>query len=136
MAKKSGSLILLKMGNRVIEGLTSNEFSAEADQLECTSKLSGGYKEFISGEKGATISLEGKYNDTATGTNVTLKEIMDTFEAGAQVEFFMGGSDNDDLVIEGDANIQSITWAAPQNEISTFSATLQVSGAWTSTIIS
>ena len=136
MAKKNGTLILLKVEGNVIEALTTNSFESTTDMIECTSKSSGRFKEFIPGEMGATISFEGKYNDAPTGANLGYADLIGYYVAGTKVDFIMGGTTASDEIIEGEGYLSDITWDAPQNETSTFSGTIQVTGTWTLDIVS
>jgi len=136
MAKMNGTLILLKVEGNVIEALTTNSFESSTDMIECTSKSSGRFKEFIPGEMGATISFEGKYNDTGTGANLTMADLMGYYVAGTKVDFVMGGTTASNEIVEGEGYLSDITWDAPQNEITTFSGTIQVSGTWALDVVS
>jgi hypothetical protein len=136
MAKMNGTLILLKVEGNVIEALTTNSFESSTDMIECTSKSSGRFKEFIPGEMGATISFEGKYNDTGTGANLTMADLMGYYTAGTKIDFVMGGTTASNEIVEGEGYLSDITWDAPQNEITTFSGTIQVSGTWTLDVVS
>ena len=132
----NGTLILLKVEGNVIEALTTNSFESSTDMIECTSKSSGRFKEFIPGEMGATIAFEGKYNDTGTGSNLTMADLMGYYTAGTKIDFVMGGTTASNEIVEGEGYLSDITWDAPQNEITTFSGSIQVSGTWTLDVVS
>lgn len=58
MAVKNGSLIVLKLATEKVNGLTSNGIDFARDMIDVTTKDStGNAKEYIPGEKGATISF-------------------------------------------------------------------------------
>jgi predicted secreted protein len=136
MAKLNGTAILLKIGGNILEAQTTSDFESSTDMLECTTKLSGRFKEFIAGEMGSTLSFEGKYNSDPTGTNIGLADLMSTYLAGTSVTFILGAVAQGSEIIEGTALLSDISWSAPQNEISTFSGTLQVTGVWDFDVVS
>lgn len=136
MAKFNGTLILLKVEGEVIEALTTNSFESTTDMIECTSKSSGRFKEFIPGEMGSTLGFEGKYNDAPTGTNKGFADLIAYYQAGTKIDFIMGGTTATNEMIEGEAYISDLSWDAPQNDISTFTGTLQVTGTWALDVVS
>lgn len=136
MAKFNGTLILLKVEGEVIEALTSNSFESSTDMLECTSKSSGRFKEFIAGEIGSTLPFEGKYNDAPTGTNKGFADLIAYYRAGTKIDFLMGGTATSNEIIEGECLIADMKWDAPQNGITMFSGTLQVTGEWELDVVS
>lgn len=136
MAKKNGTLILLKVEGNVIEALTTNSFESSADMLECTSKSSGRFKEFLPGEMGSTIPFEGRYDSAPTGANEGFTSLIGYYKAGTNVDFILGGTTAADEIILGSGYFSDFTWDAPQNDISMFSGTIQVSGEWSVNVVS
>lgn len=127
MAVKNGTLIVLKLATEKVNGLVSNSIDFTRDMIDVTTKDStGNAKEFIPGEKGATISCEGKWDEATS--NYTLSELFAAFDAGTSLAFIFGGLVNGDIIYEGNCYISAFNASAPKNGEATWSATLQVTG--------
>lgn len=127
MAVKNGTTIVLKIGDVLVVGETQSSLNLTRDMIETTSKHSTGQaKTYIAGEKGATISASGLYDpDDAT---YGYSEAFSHYDAGTSVAFVIGGTTSGDPIYSGSALISSLTLDNPQNDKSTFSVELQVTG--------
>ena len=129
MAAVNGTKILVKVGTKVITGITTASLKSVMDAIEVTTKLStGGAKEFIGGELNRTITASGLWDPDDT-TNYGYLDALTAQEARTPVAFIYGGVASGDDIITGNAIITDISRDDPQNAKSTFSISLQVTGA-------
>ena len=87
-----------------IANATSNDFTITKDMIETTNKDSAGAKEFIAGEYGYTMSVEGMFEeDASVGALLSWKEIMTDLMAGTIVTIVMTSNVSGDLKLSGSA---------------------------------
>lgn len=136
MAVKNGSLIVLKLATKKIVGETNNSMSFTRDMIETTNKHSVGLaKTYIPGEKGATLSAGGLFDPTDI-TNWGFDDAFAAWNAGTLIAFIMGGTETGDATYSGSAYISSLSKDNPQNDRSTFTVELQVTGEITEGVVS
>jgi len=103
-----------------IANATSHSIDISKDMIDVTNKDSAGAKEFIAGEYGYTLNVEGIFEEDASvstqGTSVTV--VMTTNSSG-------------DQKLTGAAFFSSLSLSAPNNDKATFTGTLQGTGALT-----
>jgi predicted secreted protein len=115
-----------------IANATSNDFTITKDMIETTNKDSAGAKEYIAGEYGYTMSVEGMFEeDGSVGALISWKEIMTDLLAGTSVTIVMTSNVTGDLKLSGSAFFNDLKLTAPQNAVSTFTASIQGTGALT-----
>ena len=115
-----------------IANATSNDFTITKDMIETTNKDSGGAKEYIAGEYGFTMSVEGMFEeDGSVGASISWKEIITDLLAGTVVTIVMTSNVTGDLKLSASAFFNDLKLTAPQNAVSTFTASIQGSGALT-----
>ena len=115
-----------------IANATSNDFTITKDMIETTNKDSAGAKEFIAGEYGYTMSVEGMFEeDASVGSLLSWKEIMADLMAGTVVTIVMTSNVSGDLKLSGSALFSDLKLTAPHNAVSTFTASIQGTGALT-----
>jgi predicted secreted protein len=115
-----------------IANATSNDFSITKDMIETTNKDSGGAKEYIAGEYGYTMSVEGMFEeDASVGAGISWKEIITDLLAGTSVTIVMTSNVSGDLKLSGSAFFNELNLTAPQNDVATFTASIQGTGALT-----
>ena len=115
-----------------IANATSNDFTITKDMIETTNKDSAGAKEYIAGEYGYTMSVEGMFEeDGSVGALISWKEIITDLLAGTSVTIVMTSNVTGDLKLSGSAFFNDLKLTAPQNAVSTFTASIQGSGALT-----
>jgi predicted secreted protein len=120
-----------------IANATSNDFTITKDMIETTNKDSAGAKEYIAGEYGYTMSVEGMFEeDASVGALISWKEIMTDLLAGTIVTIVMTSNVTGDLKLSGSALFNDLKLTAPQNAVSTFTASIQGTGALTVSVIS
>jgi predicted secreted protein len=115
-----------------IANATSNDFTITKDMIETTNKDSAGAKEYIAGEYGYTMSVEGMFEeDGSVGALISWKEIITDLLAGTSVTIVMTSNVTGDLKLSGSAFFNDLKLTAPQNAVSTFTASIQGTGALT-----
>ena len=132
MAVKNGSDILLKLATSLVDGTVSQNIDLTRDMIDVTTKDStDNAKEFIPGEKGATLGVEGKWAESTS--NYDVGDLIDAYNSGTSLAFIFGDTTTNSLVITGTAYISAFSWSAPKNAESTWNCTLQVTGVVTRT---
>jgi predicted secreted protein len=115
-----------------IANATSNDFTITKDMIETTNKDSAGAKEYIAGEYGYTMSVEGMFEeDGSVGALISWKEIITDLLAGTSVTIVMTSNVSGDLKLSGSAFFNDLNLTAPQNDVATFTASIQGTGALT-----
>ena len=114
-----------------VANLTSTDFELSKDTIDATNKDGGDYKEFLVGLSGWTMNAEGIFEEAGSATGVSAKELLDNMTAGIAFTVFMTSNQSGDLKLSGSAIITSFAWNAPVNDVSTFSVSLQGTGALT-----
>lgn len=114
-----------------VANLTSTDFELSKDTIDATNKDGGSYKEFLVGLSGWTMSAEGIFEEDASSTGISAKDLLDDVIAGAPITVVMTSLVSGDLKLSGSAVITSFAWSAPVNDVATFSVSLQGSGALT-----
>lgn len=126
--KGSGNLIYIKWGSgtaAALVGLTDKSVSFESDMLETTDQQSsGGWKEFLPGEKGGTISFSGLYAEDASEGAVTM---FADLTAGTLCDFKFGEATGR-VHWSGKGYIKSLEISGPKNDPMSYSGTIQVTG--------
>lgn len=129
-----GRKVLLKKAGTVIAGVRTKTLSWSGESIDLTSGENDGVRllEAASGQEQIDISMEGvmkeeTFRELVLGsaskmlTDITLEfPILDPANAVA-------------ATLSGDFRISSFEEGAPYNDATTFSATLESSGAWTYT---
>lgn len=128
----NGSAILLKIDvsgtPKLIGGQISGSHEGSADAIETTSKLStGGAKTYIVGEHGFTMNVECKVNPDDS-TNASYSDVYTAFKAKAVLSYVYGGIVAGQKTYSGECIITGISESAPQNDVETFSLSIQTSG--------
>ena len=132
MAKKLGTGVALYVQGKKVANLTSNDFDISTDMIEVTNKDSAGYKEFLPGENGGTISAECRLNTTGLASNlVSLQTLLGYQLAGTAVTCRITDFVAGEMALEGTAYITNTTANYPQNDVATASVSLQLSGVFT-----
>ena len=132
MAKRSGTTVLIG-----VESATPGTFVTLAGQRDVTLDRTGDFidasskdsndEEGLAGRRSSTISLDAAYIDTDASW-ARLKTLYETDPpALCKVRKSEDGTD----VLEADAVITSLGERHPDNDLSTVSIELRVSGGWT-----
>jgi TP901-1 family phage major tail protein len=114
-----------------VANATSSDFELTRDTIDATNKDGGQYKEFLVGLAGWTMNAEGIFEEDASATGVSAKDLLDDVVAGTAITVVMTSNVSGDLKVTGSAVITSFSWNAPVNDVATFSVSLQGSGSLT-----
>lgn len=133
MAVLKGDVILLSANGNALKGTTDDSVEFTADMIDITTKDSNGEKEYLSGERDATISVEGKYDPT--DTNEGILDVWDDYKSGTAITILFGQLSNGGTQWTCSGLVSSISFSGPKNDAATFSATLQVTGGATKQVV-
>jgi len=125
MAKIDGKLIVLQLGGYTVVGQTTGSINFAADMLDATTKDSAGWKEFVAGEKNATISVGGLY-DPAAATGA--EEIIAYLFVGSSLTWKFGQLTAGSTYWNGNGLIVSINIQGDKNTLSSYTVEIQNTG--------
>lgn len=128
MAAQLGTATVIKIGGVTIARGKSAGFEQSADMIDVTTKDSGGDKEFLPGNRSATMSFEGLFDEAITST-AGFDLLNDAVKAGTKVTALFGGSTGKTYSYQ--AYISNLSRTAPEGDAETFSCTIQCTGAQT-----
>lgn len=114
-----------------IANATSHGIDIAKDMIDVTNKDSAGAKEFIAGEYGYTLSVEGIFEEDASvgAGQQSFKDILTDLLAGTSVTVVMTTNSTGDQKLTGSAFFSSLSLSAPNNDKATFTGSLQGTGA-------
>jgi predicted secreted protein len=103
------------------------------DMIEVTEKDSGGFKEYIAGEKGGTFQFEGlvEYDTSVSTQGDSFKDLMTSALAGTAFTIRWSSQSSGDEYFESSVLISNFSASAPNNAEATFSCTMQMTGTIT-----
>lgn len=111
--------------------LTTNGWQASGDEIDTSSKCTGGWASSIAGRKGWTITGEGQAiaGTTDTGT-ASFDKMFALWKAGTtfNVEMYNTDPDLEDDIIRGPVRITALEKTAPDNAVTTFNVTFTGQG--------
>ena len=125
MAKLDGKDIVLKFEGVTLVGRTTGSINFTADMLDATTADSAGWKEFLAGEKNATLSIGGLYDpDAAEGAT----DAIDYLFAGTQLTWYYGETSLGGTYYTGEALISSVSIQGDKNTVASYSIEIQNTG--------
>ena len=127
MAKIAGKYLTVLVGGTAYTAIRSSSLEMAADMIDVTTADStGGWKEYITGELGGTINVEGLYDHaSAEGTYEAFADMV----AGTTLTWKYGEVATGTKYLTGDALVSNISVSGDKNDAATYSFTLQVTGA-------
>lgn len=123
-----GTPTVIKINTVTIAYGKSAGFEQTVDMLDATNKSSGGDREFLPGNRSATMSFEGLFDETITST-AGFDLLNDAIKAGTKVTALFGGATGKTYAYQ--AYISNLSRTAPEGDLETFSCTIQCTGAQT-----
>ena len=136
MANEVGSLIFIKIDDKLLVGQTSLSYSSACDMIDISSKDTGRHRNFAPGKISKNISVSGMGSSTKEATNEGYFELETAQDNGSSVTFIV--TKYDDVAAAtatvgaesrtGTAYISNLSYDANDNEAISFSVDLQVSG--------
>lgn len=123
-----GTATVIKLNGVTIAYGKSAGFEKTSDMIDITSKNSGGDREFLPGNRAATMSFEGLFDATISST--AGYDLLETAQnAGTQVTALFGGPTGSTYSYA--AFISNLSRTAPEGDVETISCTIQCTGART-----
>ena len=129
MAKISGKYLVVQSGGTAYTAITASVLNLDGDMIDVTNADSaGGWKEFIRGEQGGTIQVDGLYDQAATeGFSQAFADLV----AGTSVTWKYGETTSGTKFYTGSALISNVGISGDKNDAATYTCTLQITGAVT-----
>ena len=131
--KLSGTIWKISVGGTSINNLTTTSASFTNETRDTTTKDSGGYREFLSTIKTATFSAEGL---VALDATYGLDELWIAYDAQTAVAIIYTTAETGDIQFAQSAIITQLDSSAADNDNTTFSLSLQGTGAVTKSAVS
>lgn len=127
MAVKNGTSLIVQIGGTTVSCQTDdNSLNFTRDMIETTCKDStGSAKTYIPGEKDATIDVSAAYDMSATEG---FSEAFANFDNGTEVTWVWGSTAAAEKSYTGSGYLSDLSISGPQNDRSTWSFTIQVTG--------
>lgn len=126
MAKIAGKYLVVTVGANIYTALRSSSLDLAADMIDVTTADStGAWKEYITGELGGTINVEGLYDHAATDN---VGAAFDDLKNGTALTFKYGSVEGGEKYLTGSAIISTLNFGGDKNDAATYSLTLQITG--------
>lgn len=100
MSILNGTSLKLQRANQEITLQSECSISFEREEIEVTSKTSGGKKAVIAGKRSASVSFSGFLDDASNATNPNYDEILADWEAGTATTFKLTNGAGDATLVE------------------------------------
>lgn len=133
MAKVNGTDVGVYIDDTLITAAQSAEIAFSVNMIETTSKDSGGDSEFIPGLRSGTVSVEALYTDASGDQNQT--DLFTLLKNRTSVTIKWGVNSTGKNIYSGSAYISSLSPSAPMEDVVTYSAEFQLTGAITETTV-
>lgn len=128
MAAQIGTATVLKIGGVTLAKGKSVSFAQSVNMVDVTNKDSAGNKEFLPGDRSATMQFEGLMDETITAT-AGFDLLNDAIKAGTALTALFGAGSGKTYSYSCYAS--SLSRSAPEGDVETFSCSLQMTGAQT-----
>lgn len=125
MAKVDGAVILLKINDTLLTGLTDNSFAYSVSEIQTTTKDSNGHDESIPGEDNGSLSFNCLYDKAGT---YNLADMLGFAKAKTIFQVVMVEDIAGGLVVTANGYLTKVDWTAPKNTASGFSGTIKLTG--------
>ena len=141
MAIANGTFLKIKIGSAVLVGETSHSFSSDANMIATSNKETGRDSTFIPSRTTRTIDFSSMY-DPSEDTNYNFHDVIAAQDAGTSISWELVNVDaNGDAVtgsykFSGSGYFASASLEAGDDDVATFSGSIQVSGAVTTATVS
>lgn len=127
MAVLDGTDVLMTIAGSIINGTLNHSIEETVDTIDVTTKDSSKHKEYIAGEDGWTISVDGQVDLTDT-YDITSLRTAKKAKAAVAVLWGNGIHTSGGQTLGGNAIITSLSETAPKNGAVTWSITLTGTG--------
>jgi len=127
MAYKKGLALKVQIDDTAVIGMRSKELNFEADLAEATTDDSTDmWKEYVSLQKGGTVSVDGLHNPDLTGEG--LDSFITKLKAGTEATVYFGGTESGDSYEEGSAIVNSVTHSGEYTDLQNYSVEMTFTG--------
>jgi predicted secreted protein len=123
-----GTATVLKINGTILAKGKSVGFEMSSNMVDITNKDSAGNKQFLPGDRSATISFEGLFDETIT-TTAGFSLLNAAIQNGTQLTALFGAATGKTYSYA--AYVSSLSRTAPEGDVETFSCSLQCTGAQT-----
>ena len=127
----NGTTMILDIDGTLISCETHSNLSLTKDMIETTCKDSGSSKTYIAGEGGGTIDVTANYSQSPA---YGYSEAFAAYDAGTEIVWKFGSTVATEKYYTGSAIFSDIALANPQNDKSTWTGTLQITGTVTEAV--
>lgn len=134
MARLDGRFVRLQFDSNFVKGVVTSSIDLTADMIDITNYESDANKEFLSGEKSATINVDFTFDSAVSSANFS--DLFNAFNNGTLTAFVYGDSNSGGDVLTGNCYVSSLNLTGDKNTVGTCNATLTTSGAITLDIAS
>ena len=132
MAKINGTSILVTVDGNAIAEAQEHSIEFSHNLADASTKDSAGWAEFISAQRGGTINVSALV-DYAADADASATGFFDLFTEGIvnRTEFTLvfGTAVSGDTIFTVDAFLTSLSQNAPMEDVVSYSATFQLTGA-------
>lgn len=128
MAKKNGRILVLELDGIPIAAETSCEISWSRDMIDITNKASNSNREIMPGLKSASLSVEALIDFAATHGGHTFATALNN---GTAMTFVLGDGVAGQTEFTGTCYAGDFTMSAANEDVVTWSGTLEITGAIT-----
>jgi TP901-1 family phage major tail protein len=135
----NGTDLIIKVGSDTVAYATSCSLELSADEIDQTSKDSGGWKDIAAGLRSWNMSADALYvNNAAASSEDGFPELTTALIArtAVTVHFTFGTAATGDYVYSGSAIITSLSLSSGVEDQATYSVTFNGTGALTQTLTS
>ena len=112
-------------GTKISKG-SSNGSSFAVQYVDTSNKDSGGFQTGLAGQKSGSFSYEGVFAEDAS---YGYEDLFAVFLSGAAVTVKQATNVTGDMAYSAECIMTALELTAPNNELQTFSATFQTTGA-------
>lgn len=134
MAKFNGTSILVTVDGDAIAEAQEHSIEVSHNLADASTKDSAGWAEFISAQRGATINVSALV-DYAADTDASSTGFFDLFTEGIvnRTEFTLvfGTTASGNTIMTAQAYLTSLSQNAPSEDVVSYSASFQITGAIT-----
>ena len=125
---RNGTDLVMSIEGTVVAYMTSTDFEVTMATRDVSNKDSAGWKEGREGQKSWTASCEAKFAEDST---YGYSDLFSLWNSRGQVDVVLTTATAGDKIYSGSAYITSLSQSNPLEDTSTFSVSLEGTGALT-----
>jgi len=125
MGATRGSLVTLKIGSNLFQGLVSKNFSGQTETEDATTDDSNGAKNHNAGDLSWTVGFKSMLDPTHTQG---VQQVLEAWKNKTEVTVLIEGPNSGDPTITGVGTITAADWNADHGQTSACSGTITGKG--------